>query len=336
MVLRQPDLPVSLAGHVATFVAKLDTIGAPWCSALGRFKLPTEMPDPLGWLPTHNVIRFVEDMARREGMPDLGVLVGQTDASGAMHPSILSAVREAPSLYAALRAVADLVHLQGSHIRIWLQATHNELLVRHQGSVVPEFPGAAHAEHFRVLGLLRLVRGFLGPAWQPTRMSLMTRTDPPRSLLRHVGHGCRVRTGADCGEIPVPLNRIGTAPPSTVPNLIAATGAAPDDWLARMQAVLATYLPSGGLKLAELAELASIKPRTFQRLMAERGTTYSDLLDRVRLDRARQLLEGSDLTITEVARAAGYTDTSNFARAFRRLTGRSPTQYRLDRLRAPG
>lgn len=336
MVLRQPDFPISLAGHATTFVAALDAIGAPWRSALGRARLPTEMANPLEWLPTHNLIRFLSDMAHREGILDLGVLVGQSNHRGAVHPAIVEAIQRAPSLYAALLAVCEHSHLQGSHIRFWLHVSHDALLLRHLGSVPAAYPGAVQAEHFRVVRLIRLIRSFLGDTWRPAWLYLTTSQTPP-SLVRYAG-GCTIRTGRPCGEIPVPLNLIGrpmratreTLPEGACP--ATSPGEASSDWLERLKAVLASYLPSGGLTIGEMAELARMRPRTFQRLLAGRGTSYSELLNSVRFDRARQLLEDADLTVADVARLSGYTDSSNFARAFRRMSGRSPAQYRNDHL----
>lgn len=135
MALQRPDFPVSLAGHAATFVAALDAIGAPWRSGLGRVGLPTEMADPLEWLPTHNLLRFVHGMACQEAIPDLGILVGQKDHPGAVHPVLVRAIGRAPSLYAAMVAVCEHAHLQGSHIHFSLLVSGDALLVRHWGSV---------------------------------------------------------------------------------------------------------------------------------------------------------------------------------------------------------
>lgn len=50
-----------------------------------------------------------------------------------------------------------------------------------------------------------------------------------------------------------------------------------------------------------------------------------------RMERARELLERTDLTVTEIAAAIGYEDPSQLAAAFRKAIGLSPTQYRRER-----
>jgi AraC-like DNA-binding protein len=190
-------------------------------------------------------------------------------------------------------------------------------------------------EQYRVVRLIRLIRTFLGPDWQPAWLWLTAAGEPPASLQRFVG-GCAIRGGRPCCEIPIPLRFAPSPMPTAAGGLLGAmVGAsspppAQGDWLERLKGVVASYLPHGGLTVEEMAELARMTPRTLQRLLADRGTTYRDVLDGVRVDRARQLLAADELTMAEVAHAAGYTDSSNFARAFRRLCGRSPAQYRAD------
>lgn len=58
------------------------------------------------------------------------------------------------------------------------------------------------------------------------------------------------------------------------------------------------------------------------------GTSYRDLLDRVRFEEATKLLKDDYYHITEIACHLGYKDPANFTHAFRRLTGVSPVSYR--------
>jgi AraC-like DNA-binding protein len=81
---------------------------------------------------------------------------------------------------------------------------------------------------------------------------------------------------------------------------------------------------------AAVGASASHTQRAFR---AHQGTTIVGYLQARRLERARELLRATDLSITEVAFAAGFSDHSYFTRLFRRETGMSPSQYR-DTLRA--
>jgi AraC-like DNA-binding protein len=87
-------------------------------------------------------------------------------------------------------------------------------------------------------------------------------------------------------------------------------------------------LVSGYPDLPTVAGKAGIPVRTLQRRLACAGLTYSGLVADIRLNRARELLGDRSQPIDEIASALGYSDTANFTRAFRKRTGRTPTQYR--------
>jgi riboflavin kinase/FMN adenylyltransferase len=58
------------------------------------------------------------------------------------------------------------------------------------------------------------------------------------------------------------------------------------------------------------------------------GSSFSDIVQRVRLDRARDMLENSSVGIAKIAASTGYCDTSNFYKAFRKRYGMTPARYR--------
>jgi AraC-like DNA-binding protein len=79
--------------------------------------------------------------------------------------------------------------------------------------------------------------------------------------------------------------------------------------------------------------MMDMSPRSIQRLLMEQGTTFSRIVERSRRQSAFQLLVRKDLSVTEVAAKLGYSDPSNFGRAFRKWTGQSPNQWRKRALR---
>jgi AraC-like DNA-binding protein len=56
--------------------------------------------------------------------------------------------------------------------------------------------------------------------------------------------------------------------------------------------------------------------------------TYSDLITELRYEHAARLLRESDATALEIALEVGYEDPSHFSRAFKRIAGVSPREYR--------
>lgn len=67
--------------------------------------------------------------------------------------------------------------------------------------------------------------------------------------------------------------------------------------------------------------------RTLRRKLAEEGTSYQKELDRVRQRLAREYFARGGQSITELSLMLGFTDSSAFAKAFRRWTGLSPSEF---------
>ncbi|MRG93071.1 AraC family transcriptional regulator [Polyangium spumosum] len=87
-------------------------------------------------------------------------------------------------------------------------------------------------------------------------------------------------------------------------------------------------LPEGYRSLEEIAQQIGVSPRTLKRRLADAGTSYSDLLDDLRRERAMLLLRDESLSREQIAERLGYSDAANFARAFRRWTGKTPGMLR--------
>lgn len=80
--------------------------------------------------------------------------------------------------------------------------------------------------------------------------------------------------------------------------------------------------------LDEAAAEVGVSGRTLRRRLREHGETFQSVLDSTRADIAMQYLTSTDLTVQEVASLVGFTEASNFARAFRKWTGRTTSDVR--------
>jgi len=85
---------------------------------------------------------------------------------------------------------------------------------------------------------------------------------------------------------------------------------------------------SGHVSGEDTARMLSMHRRTLNRRLKAQGTTFQSVLDRVRLEAARQLLEGTRLPLDDIAASLGYASVSPFMRSFRRWTGTTPGQWR--------
>ena len=79
-----------------------------------------------------------------------------------------------------------------------------------------------------------------------------------------------------------------------------------------------------------VARSMGVSGRTLRRRLREEGTTFHALCDEVRHDLSRQYLRGSQLTLDEIAHLVGFTESTNFRRAFKRWQGVPPARYRRE------
>jgi transcriptional regulator GlxA family with amidase domain len=84
-----------------------------------------------------------------------------------------------------------------------------------------------------------------------------------------------------------------------------------------------------GVSLAALSRVAGLERRTLLRRFANAtGMTPIEYCRRVRIARARELLEGGELSQKVIAQCLGYRDVASFARAFSKAVSLAPGAYR--------
>jgi len=87
---------------------------------------------------------------------------------------------------------------------------------------------------------------------------------------------------------------------------------------------------AGDLGLSELAAVAGMSTFHFAReFKRAKGATPHQYLIRLRIERAKELLSRSKMSLVDVGFKAGFSHQSHFTRLFHKLTGTTPQSYRL-------
>lgn len=100
------------------------------------------------------------------------------------------------------------------------------------------------------------------------------------------------------------------------------------DLPATVRRILRKQLIVGDCSMDQLAAMLGIHRRTLDRHLQAHDVQYGELLESVRQDVARQLLRDTQLPVQQVADALRFSSAANFATAFRRWTGVTPSEYR--------
>ncbi len=82
------------------------------------------------------------------------------------------------------------------------------------------------------------------------------------------------------------------------------------------------------LSLDEAAESLFMSSRSLRRHLKELGISYQQLLDKMRSEKAIELLQQPSISVASIAEQLHFSDTANFRKAFKRWFAVTPREYR--------
>jgi AraC-like DNA-binding protein len=331
-------IPFVRANALAPFVGFFDSIGAPVGRLLGRARLsPSLLEDPEALVPTLLVFRFVELAALQEGVEDLGVLVAQRTSPFELG-AYGAALQESATVHEYLKLGIGLIGSHSNGTRLWMTREPDGLRIN-QFLVGPPGRGHCIGDVFTLVITLNTLRQFFGPTWSPGEVRLLA-GDETLVGDRAVFGEAKLITGQRHtsftidpvpGDLPASIGR--SADTRDLPRCFGAAPCMPMDFQASVEQLVQSLMVDGHLEIDNAAEAAGMSSRTLQRRLAEKGLTYAGLVSKSRLRIAKTWLAESDMPVGEIAIMLGYSEATNFARAFRREVGASPLAYRRSRQR---
>jgi AraC-like DNA-binding protein len=202
-----------------------------------------------------------------------------------------------------------------------------------------------HQIEFFVVTLLRLCRQLTGRHLSPIAIKFIHRRRQLPTKLKSL-FGCNVAFGSDLDDVtysqPLKNTAVVNGDPYLNTLLVKYCEQALSDrrvkshtWQLNVENAIAPLLPHGQADVAEVSQRLGVTRRTLARRLASEGHTFGEVLDGLRLDLAKRYLQEHDLPISEVAWLLGYQETSAFYHAFKRWTGKTPTQVRAAGVRTP-
>jgi AraC-like DNA-binding protein len=324
------DIPLTRGQFLLPFVSILDDIGAPTETLLERSRLPSSLAEKSDlYLPLLPALRFVETAQRSQGIEDFGFLAAQLLHFSHMRERTRALIAHSPTLLVALRHACHEASREDTILSMWIEhhADHVRVCSRLAG------PGHLHlkyAQWIQNIFPVHIIRQFAGADWMPTAIAFES-SYAPSPATRSCWPNVRFLSGQHAAWISLPIALLGL--PNRMPAAFAPPrdnedGRSPYDIVELLKLMLPAYLDEGTTALADVAEIAGVSRRTLQRKLAHVGLSYSDILDTVRYENASRLLRDTDCRIIDVAFSSGYTDPAHFSRAFRRMTGVTPRQFR--------
>jgi AraC-like DNA-binding protein len=288
---------------------------------------------PSAYLPLRSVLAFVQCAAGGSDLDGFIRRIGERMSVADFDADLRGAVVSAPSLGSALQRFCELADREQSSARYRMVPSGDALQICCSlGIGLPAGAGYL-GEWLQILTLSALVRRFTGGRWSPTEIALRSRREPGECLRRLFPEtGFATGQAETAVTLPVSLLRLASIVDRSASrdeeHRSVTQAPAAWDFAECLCAILKSYLAEGHPDIHLAAGIAGCGVRTLQRRLEDCGQSFSDVLQQARFEVAAELLQEPDVKVIEAAYAVGYTDPSHFARAFRRLAGVSPKQYR--------
>jgi AraC-like DNA-binding protein len=195
-----------------------------------------------------------------------------------------------------------------------------------------------HQIEFCLTILMRLCRHLTQSRLVPTRVRIAHRRDRALSKLAAF-LGSEIEFNAECDEVAfdgaITSMPLLSADPYLNELLIAFCEEAMSrrrktrgTFESKVENAVAPLLPHGRVGVGEIARRLGMSHRTFARQLASEGLTFTGLLETLRVELARTYLSDPALPISQIAWLLGYREVSAFTHAFKRWTGRTPSEMR--------
>ncbi|MEW9310533.1 helix-turn-helix transcriptional regulator [Labrys neptuniae] len=325
------NIPLTRCQFLLPFTGILDDIGAPTSSLLEKFQLPSSLEDKSDlYIPLLPTLRFAETAQRSQGIEDFGFLATQRIRYSHMRGKTRTLIAQSPTLLVALRHACRWASREDTVLSMWIEHDDDHVRICSKLARTKGFLHLEHAQWIQNIFAIYIVRQFAGPDWMPPTIAFEARYTPSPATQASWPN-VRFLSGQHAAWITLPISYLSLSGRPTefgLPPDDPEDGPSAYDIVELLKLMLPAYLDQGIPVLANVAEMAGVSTRTFQRKLSHLGLTYSDILDTVRFENASKLLRDTDCKIIDVSFLSGYTDPAHFSRAFRRISGVTPRQFR--------
>ncbi|PMK02482.1 AraC family transcriptional regulator [Vibrio sp. 10N.261.55.A7] len=306
---------ISNSNNLRPFLNYFDQQGIEWKSVAEKYQFPEDLKEGEYWLPSHQTMAFLSTIMKSSNRR-IGLEVGRLITLEQISPEFRSAFIHCDNLEQAIHTLIEVMPTLNNHVVVWPERIEGKWYLCHRGAYHPSVSGYDQAEWFRSFGLLSLCRLFLGKTWEPSSV-LMSLPGHLAKDLPAAFSSVSFTFGHAFGAIEIPLseNFIGVEPQKR-----------DHDWHTTLDALINTYAVLPWFNVEWLAQLIGSSPRTLQRRLADKGLTFRQSRDNARCETATKLLR-EKISPFETAWRCGYTDLSNFNRAFKGWMKQTPAQY---------
>ena len=332
--VRDPAAPSVLSSWTKTIVDALLASGVEADAVLKTAGVdPDQLRDPNARLALTTTARLWKAAAERMQDPAFGLRASRYVRQTTFH-ALGYAVFASASLRDALERLVRYSRLVSDDMVLRLETTERTARLSFELAAedTPRSPEAMDA----VMSLIvRTCRGLTDRSF--TLLKVEQHRPEPANIEPYAKFfRCPVEFGAPVDALTCDAAVLEKPLPSSNPELATHNDDLTRRYLAqigrttlvdRVRSAIAEHL-TGDPSPAAIGPALGMSARSLQRQLKAEGTTYAEIREDLRRELARAYLRDRALSITEIAFLLGFEDSSAFARAFRRWTGISPSEFR--------
>jgi len=295
-----------------------------------KVKLPTEVDDPEGLLPTKPFFQLINIVAIDENLPGFGSIVAQTTPWHKI-ASLAPLIEQSANLKELLETFCEIASQQSSHGNFYLIDRGPHYTLSYKGSTL--IKGDIQMELYRISCMIQLVQLACDAEWRPESVYL----NQPKSNIIDASPlltKSKITFSQPYSSISIPAELLQLPVHLEIP-LKTQTNVNPDadadkniDFSNSIRNIINTYSQTKNISIEETADIAEMSVRTLQRRLSDHGLHFNDLLGEAKFTHAKAKLKDTKMPIMEIAKSLGYSDTAHFTRAFHKWSGMSPTKFR--------
>ncbi len=326
-------IPLVRARYASGFVTALLAHGAPAARYLERAGLPEELlENSNGVISAFSLWAFAGDAARDTGIRDLGVAAGSVPVAD--HGDFGSKVIYAPTLYRAIETFCREALAEYSRADFYLTRDAEQAWFC-RGPIDGSPEQVQQVELYVLVLMLQTLRLALGPEWKPARFKLQNHDHKGLADCETL-RDANIEFGSRFSGIAFPIEglsqMVSVASIATDPVQLSVDDKAglanPGDATQALRMLLGDYMRFRSPSISVAAEMSGVGVRTLQRRLDARGLTFTQFVDEIRFEKAVALLKDPQISITDIAFDVGYSSLPHFTRAFRRMVGMAPREFR--------
>lgn len=263
-----------------------------------------------------------------------GLLVGDRFQLTSLGP-LGHLMRHSPSVGDALRSLLLHLHLYDRGAAPVLLTSGADCVILGYSIYRHATPASAQISDAAILIGCHIMRELCGASWRPLHTQFSHGPPESTAVYRRLFRS-RVSFNLDVSGMRFPssvLQRPIEGADATLHGFLAkavleADAKGPMSFAERVEDVLHQMVLSNTASADAVSRLFGMSERTLRRRLNDEGKNLMQLVNAARFELARQLLDNTDLPVSEIAAALQYNDPNAFSRAFRHWARLSPSQWR--------